>query len=243
MFELNRLYNADCMAAMREIPDNFFELAIVDPPYGNAIRPDGAGISGGAVDQWQGRGGTRFGGRFDKYAVPAERTGGTLAAEYGKKIANWDIAPPPEYFAELSRVSRNQIIWGGNYFALPPTRGFVVWDKQNISETFSMAMCEYAWTSFNVNAKIIKAIPQGLPGEKRFHPTQKPVKLYGKLLDMFAKAGDKILDTHAGSASCLVACRRAGLEFCGFEINVDYFAMAQERLEEESAQVTLFDVF
>lgn len=95
--------------------------------------------------------------------IPAGTTG---AAD----VRHWDVAPPQEYFDELARVSKNQIIWGGNYFDLPPTRCFVVWDK-GIAEKFSMAMCEYAWTSFNANAKLFHYLPQGKKGEERFHPT------------------------------------------------------------------------
>ena len=158
----------------------------------------------------------------------------------GADIRHWDFAPPREYFDELARVSKAQIIWGGNYFDLPPTRCFVVWDKQQ-SEQFSMAMCEYAWTSFNQNAKLFRCAPQGTAAEKRIHPTQKPVKLYTWLLKMYAKPGMKILDTHAGSASSLVACHRAGLEAWGFEIDPVYYKLASERLARECAQVGLAD--
>ena len=164
--------------------------------------------------------------------IPAGTTG---AAD----IRHWDVAPPKEYFDELARVSKDQIIWGGNYFDLPPTRCFVVWDK-GIPEKFSMAMCEYAWTSFNSNAKLFHYLPQGKKGAERFHPTQKPVALYSWLLKLYAKRGMKILDTHAGSASSLVACHRAGLDAWGFEIDPEYFRMANERLERECAQVGLF---
>ncbi len=165
--------------------------------------------------------------------IPAGTTG---AAD----VRHWDIAPPMEYFDELARVSRAQIIWGGNYFDLPPTRCFVVWDK-GIPEKFTMAMCEYAWTSFNANAKLFHYMPQGKKGE-RFHPTQKPVALYTWLLKLYSKPGMKILDTHAGSASSLVACHRAGLEAWGFEIDPEYYRLASERLARECAQVGLFEV-
>ncbi|MDR1299270.1 MAG: site-specific DNA-methyltransferase [Oscillospiraceae bacterium] len=184
-----------------------------------------------------------FGGRFTRYATEdksVKRTGGTWASKYGKTIVDWDTAPPPEYFAELFRVSRNQIIWGGNYFPLPPTRCFIVWDKLNIGETFSMSMCEYAWTSFNGNAKIIKCVPQGTAQDPRIHPTQKPVALYSKLLQWYAKPGDKVLDTHAGSASLAIACHRAGYEWMAIESNERYYALAQERIARETAQLTMF---
>lgn len=176
--------------------------------------------------------------------VPADvyRTGGTWASKYGKKIIAWDTAPGQEYFQELFRVSRNQIIWGGNYFTLPPTRCFLVWRKLSISEDFSMAMCEYAWTSFNDNAKLFECAPQGTASERRFHPTQKPVKLYSWILSRYAKEGDRILDTHVGSASSLIACHRAGLEYTGFEIDPEYYKSATERLEIERNQINMFEL-
>lgn len=150
------------------------------------------------------------------------------------------MAPPQAYFDELARISKEQIIWGGNYFPLPPTRCFVVWDKCQ-PENFSMAMAEYAWTSFNDNAKIYRRPPQGKPGE-RFHPTQKPVELYTWLLERYAQDGYKILDTHAGSASSLVACRRRGLAAWGFEIDPVYYELASKRLAAEQAQVNIYDL-
>ncbi len=116
--------------------------------------------------------------------ISVERTGGkTWAEKYGQNISHWDVAPPKKYFEELARVSKNQIIWGGNYFDLPPTRCFLVWKKTTISENFSMAMAEYAWTSFNENAKVFEHAPQGTATDPRFHPTQKPVALYEWILD------------------------------------------------------------
>lgn len=187
-------------------------------------------------DQWTQDKRGRFGGIFSRYQI--KHSGGTWDTKYGDKIEHWDIAPGPEYFSELFRVSKHQIIWGGNYFDLPPARCFVVWDKLNISEAFSMAMCEYAWTSFDANAKIYRAIPQD---PERFHPTQKPVALYSWLLNQYANQGDKILDTHAGSASSLVACQRAGYSYLGFELDKDYFDKAQARLAKEREQVTVFE--
>lgn len=171
----------------------------------------------------------------------ASRTGGTWAEKYGKKIIAWDVAPGKEYFDELFRVSRDQIIWGGNYFDLPPTRCFLIWDKQQ-PEKFSMAMAEYAWTSYQGNSKIFRMQPMGKPGA-RFHPTQKPVQLYSWILDRYARPGMKILDTHAGSASSLVACRMAGLDQAwGFEIDPVYYKKAKQRLDAAQAQVMLCDL-
>jgi len=241
------LYNMDCMEAMKQFPDGFFDLAIVDPPYGGGYRQDddtATSLRGGGTD-WQRKEHGRWGQRFERYHI-GNPDGRDLGDEVpgptkGGGITHWDVAPPPEYFSELARVSQAQIIWGGNYFDLPPTRCFVVWDKR-IPEKFTMAMCEYAWTNFNANAKLFHCMPQGKKGEERFHPTHKPVALYTWLLKLYAKPGMKILDTHAGSASSLVACHRAGLDAWGFEIDPEYFRMARERLERECAQVGLFDL-
>jgi len=223
-------YNMDCMEGMKEFPDKYFELAIVDPPYGSANNED-----------WDYKDRGRFGhGIFAKYKI--ERTGGGYAQKYGDKINHWDIAPDEEYFKELFRVSRNQIIWGGNYFSLPPTRCFVIWRKLTISEAFSMAMCEYGWTSFNSNAKWIEIAPQGNANEKRFHPTQKPIKLYEWLLNNYANKGDKILDTHVGSASSLIACHNLGFQYVGFEIDKDYYDQSLERLNRYKSQISLMDI-
>ena len=188
-------------------------------------------------------------GRFARYKrqgggfggdISAERTGGTWASSYGNIIKQWDIAPTEEYFNELARVSKNQVIWGGNYFALPPTRCFLIWEKLSISESFSMAMCEYAWTSFNENAKLFKCAPQGAKDDPRFHPCCKPVALYTWILNKFAKEGDKILDTHLGSGSSRIAAYLKGLDFVGFEIDPDYFRLQEERFEKYTQQQTMF---
>ena len=236
-------YNMDCMDGMKEFPDKYFDLAIVDPPYG-----DGGGT-------WSN--GERFGERFDRYrrdtsggwhgkqAYHLGTPKGSKSAELvecgrrkSKKIIAWDVAPGQEYFKELFRVSRNQIIWGGNYFELPPTRCFLIWRKINVSENFSMAMCEYAWTSFNKNAKVFDFSAVGQPG--RFHPTQKPVRLYTWILSNYANQGDKILDTHVGSASSLIACEQMGFEYVGFEIDEEYFKKAKERIDEHNRQISIW---
>ena len=212
----------DNMYLMARYKDNYFDLAIVDPPYG------GAGDT-------ELENGNRFGGRFDKYKT--NRTGGTWASKYKKEIIDWDIAPNDEYFKELFRVSKNQIIWGGNYFGLPPNRHFLIWRKLTISEKFTMAMCEYAWSSFNLNAKWIEIAPQD---SNRFHPTQKPVKLYQWILENYAEKGDKILDTHLGSGSIAIACDKLGYDLTACEINKNYYEAAIERLEEHRKQLKLF---
>lgn len=216
-------YNLDCMVGMKEFPDKYFDLAIVDPPYG------GGGTEFKRSDK------SRFGGRFDRYGKDITNKDGQ------EEITRWDIAPTEEYFNELFRVSKRQIIWGGNYFSLPPTRCFLIWRKLTISEQFSMAMCEYAWTNFNDNAKLFECSPQGRANEKRFHPTQKPVALYEWILSRYAKDGDIILDTHVGSASSLIACHRTNHKFVGFELDEYYYQKSKERLENEMAQMTIYD--
>lgn len=202
MLEMNRLYNMDCMEGMAQFPDKYFELAIVDPPYGISINHN------------------------------MGRRKGDKPSDY-KKV-KWDgESPPLEYFDELRRVSKNQIIWGANYFAMPPAKCFIVWRKPQISEDVSFSMCEYAWTSFDSTAKEWVGISAEVG---RIHPTQKPVALYKWLLKNYAKQGDKILDTHVGSASSLIACYDMGFEYIGFELDADYCRMAQERMDKHFAQ-------
>lgn len=171
--------------------------------------------------------------------VPKDGAGTTGAAG----IQHWDVAPPKEYFDELARVSKQQIIWGGNYFDLPPTRCFIVWRKTNIPlEGFSMAPVEYAWTSFNQNAGMVEAYSNGGSGrETRIHPTQKPVALYAWIFQHYAKPGDKILDTHLGSGSSRIAAYNAGLDFVGYEIDKVYFKAQEERFARHTAQVSFFE--
>jgi len=206
MLELNNFYNMDCMEGMAQIPDKYFELAIVDPPYGININHN------------------------------IGRRKGDKSSDYKKVV--WDKGiPTKEYFNELFRVSQNQIIWGANYFSLPPNKCFVVWRKPQISENVSFSMLEYAWASFNSTSK--EWI--GMSNEKdRIHPTQKPIKLYEWLLSNYAKPGDKILDTHVGSASSLIACHNLGFDYMGFELDKDYYKLASERLEAVKAQMKLF---
>jgi site-specific DNA-methyltransferase (adenine-specific) len=208
VLELNRLYLMDCMEGMKQFPDKYFELAIVDPPYGISINHNM---------------GRRKGDKHSNY----------------KKVT-WDNEPPtPEYFKELFRVSENQIIWGANYFQLPPTKCFIVWKKPQISEDVSFSMCEYAWASFDSTAKVIEIYGQEAD---RIHPTQKPVRLYKWILSRYAKQGDKILDTHVGSASSLIACEDLGFPYIGFEIDKDYYEAAQKRLADFKAQVSVFEM-
>jgi len=149
---------------------------------------------------------------------------------------DWDIPPKREYFNELFRISKNQIIWGGNYFIdnLTGTRCFIIWDKKQFMPTFSA--CEFAWTSFNKPSKIFTS-----RGElDKIHPTQKPIKLYEWILENYAKEGDKILDTHLGSGSIAIACHYAGHDLTGIEIDKEYFDSAKYRIDLMTKQKTLF---
>ena len=211
MIELNKLYNSDCMdkdIGLPSIPDNYFELAIVDPPYRDLS---------------------------ENQPTKDMRKNGSMK-EFGDK-------PTEDYFKELFRVSKNQIIWGANNFTLPPYKGFVVWKKLTISEQFTMSMAELAYISeeLGTTSKIFEYAPQGTKEEPRIHPTQKPVALYTWLINKYAMGGWKILDTHAGSGSCLVAAHRTGHDFVGYEINPEYYRKANKRIKAEQAQMNIFD--
>ena len=158
---------------------------------------------------------------------------------YGGKGKTWDAQiPSAAYFAELRRVSREQVIWGGNYFPLPPSRCFLIWDKQQ-PEGVSFADAEFAWTSFDASAKTFRMRPQNADTE-RIHPTQKPVALYRWLLENYAKPGQRILDTHLGSGSHAIAAHYFGAHLTACEIDPDYYAAAMARIKRETAQQTLF---
>lgn len=157
-------------------------------------------------------------------------------SEY-KKVT-WDNkTPEKEYFEELFRVSKNQIIWGANYFQMPPTKCFIVWRKPQISEEVSFSMVEYAWSSFDQTSK--EWIGMSAEAD-RIHPTQKPVALYAWIFSRYAKPGQKILDTHLGSGSSRIAAYDAGLDFVGCEIDPDYFKAQEERYQAHIAQMSLF---
>lgn len=214
---MNIAINADCMELMQQYPNKYFDLAVVDPPYGSG---------GGTFVN-----GTRYGGWFERYIDQDRRD---VGEKVRKKIVSWDYAPSEDYFKELFRVSKEQIIWGGNYFQLPPNRCFLVWLKTNIPENFSMAMAEYAWCSFNDNAKVIKMSSAGIAG--RFHPTQKPEELYRWVYAHYAKPGFKILDTHLGSGSSRRAAYDFDLDFVGTEIDKEYFEKQEVAWIEYTAQ-------
>lgn len=180
---------------------------------------------------------------FDLAVVdPPYGIGITKSGRLKKHNANsrkWDDSTPKEeYFQELFRVSKNQIIWGGNYFNLPPTRCFLVWDKKQ-PEDVSFASCEFAWTSFDQSAKTFY---YSMLHDEDFsiHPTQKPVSLYSWIYRRYTKPGDKILDTHLGSGSSRIAAYDAGLDFVGCEIDPDYFAAQEARYQAHVAQMSLF---
>lgn len=206
------LYNRDCLEAMREFEDGAFDLAIVDPPYG--INRAG-----------------------QKKTICKNSTHNRKFFEDKK----WDSkVPSKDYFFELFRVSKNQIIWGGNYFTkhLPKSMGWIVWDKGQYD--LSMSDGELAFSSFDKALRIFNKNRSALAREGTIHPTQKPVALYTWLLDKYAKQGDKILDTHLGSGSIAIACHNLGFDLVGFELDVDYFNAASQRLAEHQKQLRLF---
>ena len=225
---MNIAYNMDCLAAMRKMKDNEFDLAVVDPPYGIGILSMNYTKSG------------------------AVRTHGNAAAKRRdyRKQGEWDVKPSKEYFDQLVRVSKKQIIWGGNYFSdmLPPSKGFICWDKRvNDAMSNDFADCEYAWISDGLGvARMFRYCWNGMiqgnmkNKEDRFHPTQKPVALYSWIYQNYAKPGDKILDTHLGSGSSRIAAYDAGLDFVGFEIDKEYFDKQEERFAAHTAQMNLF---
>ena len=154
------------------------------------------------------------------------------------KAKKWDNKTPnSDYFKELFRVSKNQIIWGGNYFELPSHKNFLIWDKGQ-PENFSLAMCEMAWSSFDEPAKMFRW--NVLLEKGKIHPTQKPVALYAWIYSRYARPGDKILDTHLGSGSSRIAAYDAGLDFVGCEIDKDYFEAQEQRFQAHAAQENLF---
>lgn len=213
--------NCDCMTALKNMPNKCVDLCICDPPYG--IGEDGS------------KNHTR-----GKLAKPKDYKG----------YANGDLsAPDKKYFDELMRVSKNQIIWGANHFIskIPyDSSCWIVWDKRNDSTDF--ADCELAWTSFKSAVRVFRFKWNGMLQEDmknkeiRLHPNQKPVALYDWILSKYAKQGDKILDTHVGSASSLISCHKNGFDYIGFEKDPYYYNLSSKRLEEYKSQITLFDL-
>lgn len=206
-----RMFNVDCMEFMRSVPDKHYDLAIVDPPYG-------LGIDG-------------------------QKKSLNKNPKHDRKLhihKGWDsVIPEARYFKELFRVSKNQIIWGGNYFTdfLPPVKGWVFWYKGQNDLTMSDG--EMAWTSLPVVTRQVEINRVELLKDNTFHPTQKPVKLYRWLLKNYAKEGDKILDTHGGSMSIALACHDMGFDLDVCELDKDYFEAAKKRFEQHKLQLKL----
>jgi len=184
----------------------------------------------------------RYGDKHFDLAIVDPPYGIDLASKSfrGKQAKkNWDeCVPDSQYFSELMRVSKDQIIWGGNYFDLPPSKGFFIWDKMQPFD-FTSAMCEMAWSSIQKPAKMFR-LHVVTAETNKIHPTQKPVKLYKWLLHNYAKKGDLILDTHVGSASSLIACHLLGFNAVGFELDEDYYRTSKERLDRAMNQLGLF---
>ena len=205
--------NEDNMELMARYEDNYFDLAIVDPPYGDNCNLKG-GSSHSGKNGWSGK----------------------LA-----KTDKWNIEPNKEYFKELFRVSKNQIIWGANHFIskMPYSSScWLIWDKGQ--RNFSLADGEMAWTSFKKAMRIFTYARAKALQEGKIHPTQKPVKLYEWLLQNYAKEGYKILDTHLGSGSIAIACHNLGFELTACEIDIEYYDAAMKRIEQHKAQLTMF---
>lgn len=203
---INRIINADCLDILRQLPDKCIDLVLTDPPYGLQAKS------------------TQGAGKLKNRAL-----------NKGDISTKWDIAPTSEAFAEIFRVSKNQIIWGGNYFILPPCRCFIVWDKCQPWDNFSKA--EYAWTSFDKPAKLFKF--DNRTGDK-IHPTQKPLPLFQWCLENYSKEGDLILDCFSGSGTTAVACHNLKRRFICIEKDPDYYRASVERLEKVQAQPLLF---
>ena len=214
----NEAYNMDCIEYMRSLPDNGCDIAVCDPPYGKGNDDN---LVGGAV-------------RTEIRKVLQTFRGGGQKAE----APQWDVAPPQEFFDELFRISRNQIIWGGNYFSLPPTRCFLVWRKTSISEHFSMAMAEYAWTSFTGNAKVFDSPPQRRENSGKFHPTEKPLELYGWIYRNYVKDGETVFDPMMGSQASRIAAYKMGIDYVGCEIDKYYYDKGCEWFERECHGIT-----
>jgi site-specific DNA-methyltransferase (adenine-specific) len=195
---ISETFNMDCIEGMKQYPDKYFDLAVVDPPYG--------------ID----RNNMQMGN-----------------SKINKDNKQWDSNIPNEdYFNEIFRVSKNQIIWGGNYFPLPNSQYFAIWDKGETMYGRDFAECEYAWVR-NGGTRIFKLSPNQ---PDRFHPTQKPIALYEWIFTNYAKEGMKILDTHLGSQSSRIAAYKAKLDFIGFELDKEYFEQGNQRFEEFKIQ-------
>ena len=214
------LYNADCMDILKQTPDKYYDLCIVDPPYG-------IGMS-----------------NSKKRTKPSRPNSYTQYPDFRYHKADWDNEiPKKEYFNQLFRISRNQIIWGANYFCeyLPNGYGWIFWNKKNgLDNMFSDG--EFAFASKGIQSKYFEcSVFHNLSGGKdRIHPTQKPVQLYKWLLNKYAKEGDTILDTHLGSGSSAIAAHDGGFEFTGIELDEEYYNAAKERIILHQRQLNIF---
>lgn len=213
---IKKIHNVDCLKFMKQLPDNYFDLILTDPPYG-----------------------------LDIHNKNITRGGVTISKDYG--LIDWDkTTPSKEIFNEIRRVSRNQIIFGGNYFSehLANSSCWLVWDKDNGASSF--ADCELAWTNFKSAVRIYKYRWNGMlqadmrNKEERLHPTQKPVRLFTAILQDYAKSGMKIFDPFIGSGTTAIACESLGLEWCGCELEPSYIEIANNRLK--SVQLDLLGV-
>ena len=206
------LHNIDCLLFMKQCEDNQFDLAIVDPPYG-------LGIDGNKEQRWP---------------------DGSIKRK-AHEIKGWDEAiPNKEYFDELKRISKNQIVWGANYFTefLEPTKAWVFWYKGQ--QGLTMSDGEMAWTSLKKVTRMVNIHRTHIWQEKPMHPTQKPVKLYKWLLKNYAEEGQTIFDSHLGSGSIAIACDELGFDLTACEIDKDYFEKANKRIEPYRKQQSLF---
>ena len=208
------ILNIDCMEYMATIPDNHYDLAVVDPPYGIDLANMNMGV-----------------GKSKKASKIQNRKW---------EAKDWDKETPNQhYFNYLFRVSKNQIIWGGNYFDLRPCKNYIIWDKK-IPQGLSFADCEMAWTSYDKAPKMFRYSAY-LDKANKFHPTQKPVKLYDWIYKNYLPQGGKVIDTHLGSGSNAIAAYKAGnIDFVGCEIDKDYFDAAMKRYKDFTAQQRLF---
>lgn len=234
---VNSVFFGDCMDFMKTVPDGYYDIGIVDPPYGiNAPNMNmGSNLKRKEIGQYSGE------------SVAQKLKKGRLNQGAGKlKNRNiqkmeigWDFEPPTkEYFTELFRITKNQIIWGGNYFDLPPTRCIICWDKIQPWENFSQ--WEMAWTSFDKPAKMYRISNRGGANEEnKIHPTQKPVKLYDKIYHDFVTPDMKIIDTHLGSGSHRITASKTGVEFKGCEIEETYFKDQETRYQNFVNQIRL----
>jgi len=219
------IMNCDCLQYMATLPDKAFDLAIVDPPYGIDIAKNGqiGGVRKGLNPKWKNESVRQF------------------------EVKDWDcLIPNGDYFKELKRVSKYQMIWGGNYFTkfLEPTNSWVFWYKEPNSNNLTFSDGELCWTSFEKQMKQVSIPWIGFGSvnlkEAKTHPTQKPVKLYEWLLTNYAKQGQRILDTHLGSGSHAIAANNLGFELVGCELDKDYFDAACKRIEQATQQLRMF---